>query len=93
MIIERSTLVFVTVVASLVAGWAAWAAARSGHDAVTVGSLVYGAVAALLAKVFGGSAVGVIVRSLLLLAGGVLGTVASLLLHCGASIRLTPTTF
>ncbi len=92
MIIERATLVLITVIAVLVGGWAAWSAAQSGHDALTIGSLVYGAVAGLLAKVFGGSAIAVIVRSLALLLGGVLGIVATLLLGSGAGIHLTPTT-
>ncbi|MFD0353633.1 hypothetical protein ACFVHW_07770 [Streptomyces sp. NPDC127110] len=89
---ERSTLVFITLIAALVGGWAAWAAAKGGHDPVTAGSVVYGVVAGGLAKLFGGAATVTVVRSLLLIVGGVLGVVASLLLGRAAGIHLTPTT-
>lgn len=90
--IERPTLAFITVIAALVGGWAAWSAAEAGNDAAVVGGLVYTLVAGVLAKFFGGSAVAVIVRSVLLLAGGTLALAASLLLSRGADIRLAPTT-
>ncbi|MFJ3205833.1 hypothetical protein [Streptomyces sp. NPDC086989] len=92
MSIERSTLAFITLIASLVGAWAAWTAAKGGHDPMTVGSVVYGVVAGGLAKLFGGGATVTVVRSLLLLVGGVLGMVASLLLGRSAGIYLTPTT-
>lgn len=92
MSIERSTLAFITLVASLVGAWAAWTAAKGGHDPVTVGSVVYGVVAGGLAKLFGGGAAVTVARSLFLLAGGVLGVMASVLLGRAAGIYLTPTT-
>ncbi|NXY94466.1 hypothetical protein HYE82_08685 [Streptomyces sp. BR123] len=89
--IERSTLMFITVIAALVGAWAAWTA-KAGHDPVTVGSIVYGVVAGGLAKLFRGGATATVVRSLLLIVGGVLGLVASLLLGRAAGIYLTPST-
>ncbi|MER5809904.1 hypothetical protein ABT143_17240 [Streptomyces sp. NPDC002033] len=90
--IERSTLVFITLIATLAGAWAAWTAAKDGHDPVTVGSVVYGVVAGGLAKLFRGGATVTVVRSLLLIVGGVLGFVASLLLGRAAGIYLTPST-
>ncbi|MEJ8654905.1 hypothetical protein WKI65_44415 [Streptomyces sp. MS1.AVA.3] len=92
MSIERSTLAFITVIAALVGGWAAWSAAKAGHDAASVGGVVYVLVAGVLAKLFGGSAVAVIARSVLLVVGGVFAVLAALLLSRSADIRLTPTT-
>jgi len=88
--IDRPTLTFITVIAALVGGWAAWSAAKAGQDAASVGGTVYALVAGVLAKVFGCSAFGVLFRSVFLLVGGVFAVVALLLLGGGAGI-LAPT--
>ncbi|MET9956306.1 hypothetical protein ABZ135_32830 [Streptomyces sp. NPDC006339] len=90
--IDRPTLTFITVIAALVGGWAAWSAAKAGNDAASVGGVVYALVAGALAKVFGGSSFAVVFRSVFLIVGGVFALVASVLLGSCAGIRLTPTT-
>ncbi|WP_043271958.1 hypothetical protein [Streptomyces sp. CT34] len=57
-----------------------------------MGGVAYVLVAGVLAKLFGGSAVTVIARSVLLVVGGVFAVLASLLLSRSADIRLAATT-
>ncbi len=84
--IDRPTLTFITVIAALVGGWAAWSAAKAGQDAASVGGVVYALVAGVLAKFFGLSAIGVLLRSVFLLVGGAFAVVAVVLLGGGAGV-------
>lgn len=90
--LERSTLTLITVLAAVGGLWSAWSSTSAGHDPLVVGACVYGLIACGLGRLFGGSALGVGARSALLLAGAVLGVLASLFLGRAAGIRLTPTT-
>jgi hypothetical protein len=74
------TLILITVIAAVAGGWAAWSSASGGGDPLVVGLAVYGLAAGLLGRVFGGPAIATTARSLLLLAGGVLGVLAVVLL-------------
>ncbi|MEU4954958.1 hypothetical protein [Streptomyces lavendulae] len=90
MSIDRSALTGISILSALAGVIAAWSALRNGGDPATLGLLAFACTSMLLGKLNGASALNVLVRSALLVAGGAVLLVGLLLARtAGSAVSLT----